>query len=760
MCHAATVTGNDTISDPSMHVNSQINISFVGIPKKGGAFATFSSNNYGPGVRSGTCSAVYCHSNAQLQQAGAIIYRNMTGGKMWFGAGTVGCSGCHGYTGTTSTTLSGKHGTHLSLTANPNLGKVRVCNDCHLNGGTNLSRLNHASGIANYSGTMAGGQSHLNVSTGRCSTVYCHSNGQTGINAVFQSMSTTNWFSSYTLGCNGCHADKVGAAGLNPLSGKHDAHLNYAATGGNYGCVDCHATTVSSDTAVNTSGNHVNALKNFSGAKAYKTGFVAGAGTCSTYCHTDGRGAAVPPPLWTSLSTLDCTGCHAKDAIATGAHQEHLTGHITNATCANCHQSTTSNSTTITGGAHIDGTVTLQYGGSFAGKTVSFDNAGAGTCNNISCHSTASVGPYSNTANWYNKSTVTCDTCHPKTGLSGAHQVHMGSLNLVSGGIYYSMTANRTQPITDADTTYRAQGRAHGFGCAECHPMDKDTFHLNGAIDVDLNRVNVPGVSTLRFLNASSASYDMATTKKCANIYCHSNASRIETESNVKANTSLAWNDKFENYPATDRCAYCHGNQPTTGAHVAHAVSNHSDNIYNGKNGKVGFSGTGNSAHGNPNTTTTITCYICHTDTVSANAHGNDKNSRCNVCHGNSNPDTSKGYVTAPLKGTITINNLANHVNGSREIKFAAIKVRSKAQIRPESFKFYSGVWKRTYYKNMTSLAFDESKVALDTATMWHPSTPAESSCSNLACHNGYIAKWNMANWNDPNKCMDCHFKL
>jgi len=538
--------------------------------------------------------------------------------------------------------------------------------------------------------------------------------------------------------CTGCHGNEVTAA--TNLTGAHNVHINSASTGGSFKCKDCHAPTITNadNRTITAVSNHGNTLINFSGAKAGNNK------NCSNiYCHSNGKGVFAVIPTWTSGTNLDCNGCHATGSLQVD-HSKHI---AKGATCAQCHSLTTADGTTISSTTHIDGTVNLQQGGTFGTKSVSFAPAGGGTCNNISCHSPAATGPYSNTATW--GVAATCETCHPKANLSGAHQVHMGALDLTNGSIFYIMTANRTPVMTDST-------RTHGFGCSECHPMTTAN-HLNGSIDVDLNRVNVAGVGTLRFLNASSAAYHMDDVDplkrdKCSNIYCHSNASRIEAESNVKANTSLAWTDTYAAHPELDRCAQCHGNQPTTGAHVAHAVSNHSDNIYNGTNGKVGFKGTGNSAHGNPNTTTTITCYICHTDTVNANAHGNDKNSRCVGCHNGTD---------VPLKGTAYINNLANHVNGKREIKFAAIKVRSKAQVRPESFKFYSGVWKRTYYKNMTTLAFDESKVALDTATMWHPNAdPTENKCSNLACHNGYDAKWNMANWNDPNKCMDCHFKL
>jgi len=770
VCHAATVSSvnNTTISNASNHVNEKINVSFSGLAKNGNANAFYTFSTHAPGVTgtvNDTCSNVYCHSNAQTggQVGTTFRFRNLTGVKRFNQTTTVslGCSNCHSSSSTTSGpwTLSGEHLNHVSLTINPQIGKALACNDCHANGGTNLNKANHANGIINYSSALGGSSArgNLKLSTGRCSNIYCHSNGQIGAQAVYNNMSTVAWFSGAKFGCNGCHGNAANAASL---SAPHNAHINGgAATGGMFNCKDCHASTLNisfgSNTTLNASGNHVNAYRNFSGAMAYKTGYNDVAGTCSTYCHTDGKKGAPAVAVTWSAQTIDCSGCHAAGGIASGSHAKHIAD---GATCKFCHSGTTTNDTSITGTKHIDGFVNISSAApsvQYKGKNVTFKAVGT-TCNNISCHSAYAVN--NSSATW--GVAATCDTCHPKAGLSGAHQRHMGALDLTSGSVYYNMTANRT-PNQD-----ESLGNQHGFGCANCHPMNASS-HINGVIEVDLNRVNVPGVSTLRFLNHSTAGYAMGTTKKCSNMYCHSNASRVEAESNVKSNTSLAWTDKFANYTGIsaganrkERCAQCHLNQPTTGAHAAHAVGNHTNNdgvmldgnIYNGKSGKLAISNRANTAHGNPNNSTTIGCYICHNGVVTSKA--NDKNVKCSVCHyiGNS--------YGATLKGKASIANIGLHVNGARDIQFAPIKVVSKAQIRNESFKFYSGVWQRSSYKNMSTLSFDTAKNALNTSTMWLPGAPMASSCQNIACHNGKTNQWNLSNWNDPNKCMDCHNQL
>lgn len=735
-CHAPTVSSDTTFSNAANHNPNNLTSAPFGAPNVnyGGTMAgTYDSGTY-------TCTAT-CHTDGKGGAPATAV--------AWNGVMILDCKGCHGgassqagepvyVSGAAGSATANSHPKHVTAT-----GVDASCQNCH--GATMSGSVLNASGKhTDGSLDVVQGNSKTFVYTAgtkTCATASCHSNG-------FFTADDAQW--GATLTCAGCHGDKATAAAK--LTGAHNAHMNGGATtGGTLGCVDCHAPSVTNDTTLKASGGHMNNMLNFSGARAYKAGFNLAAGTCSTYCHTNGKGAAPAVAVTWSGPAIDCSGCHAMAAIATGAHQAHL---AKGANCANCHNSTTNNSTTITGLTHIDGTVTLVAGGSFKTfPSVSFTQAGSG-CNTITCHGG------SNAPDWNAK--ATCDTCHPKANLSGAHQVHMGSLDLASASIFYDMTANRTPANSDSV-------RKYGFGCASCHPLETAN-HINGTVDVDLNRVGVAGVGTLRMLNHSSASYAKGGTMKCSNIYCHSNASRIEAESNVKANTSLAWTDSFSNYPNADRCAYCHGNQPSTGAHAAHSVGLHTfnngsgsmlaGNIFNGKSGKVPITNKANTAHGNANNSTTIGCYICHNGTVTSAA--NDKNTRCVVCHKAGNT------WGASLKGNASIANLSNHVNGNRDIIFKPVQVLSKAQVRPKGasttsntgFDYYSGIWTRTSYKSMSTLSYDKAKVALDTNTMWHPGAAMASSCTNIACHNGKTVNWNLANFNDPNKCMDCHNAL
>ncbi len=731
-CHAKTVSSDTVIGTPAMHLNNIMNYSGA----KAGKSSTYAAGN---------CSATYCHTD------GKGTAKSMAA-NLWTGATTLDCKGCHG--SDASPAFTSVAGEPNYTNAGANLAKsnshqkhttagASSCVSCH---GTTVD----AAGAILAGGihidkaitVVQGGTATLTYGANKtCSTSSCHSGG-----GIVSGVAAAQW--GATLDCAGCHGNKANAA--TKLSGAHNSHLNSASTGGNFSCVDCHANTVSSDTVISNTANHMNSLKNFSGAKAGKNV------TCATiYCHSNGRGSFAVIPTWTSGTNLDCNGCHGSAAAPLSTNYAHTTHVVTKGfTCNYCHSATTTNGTSITGSTHIDGSVNIQVGASltFNSKSVSFTGAGT-TCSNISCHSPG-AGANAGTATWGVK--ATCETCHPKAGLSGNHAVHMGALTLTDSAILYNMTANRTPVANDTVKQY-------GFGCASCHPMDIAN-HLNGSIDVDMG-AKVAGVGTIRFLNSTTAgqlpSYSSGA---CSNIYCHSNASRVATELVYKP--TPAWvGGSFTG----DRCAACHANQPVTGAHSAHAVGNHTDNIYNGKNGKIATSGRANTAHGNPDNSTTIGCYICHQGTVTSKA--NDLNVKCVGCHYSGNT------VGATLKGVATIANLKNHVNGTREIQFLAVNVKSKAQIRNESFNFYSGVWQRSSYKNMSTLSYDTAKVALDTASMWHPGSPMQSSCTNVACHNltnkfvkyssangkGIGLKpvfWNLANWNDANKCMDCHDKL
>ena len=738
-CHAKTTTdGTSIIAGSATHLNKGIDVRLS-------ASINFSTYSGAYSLSAKTCSATYCHG---------------TTSPVWGTTGSLQCNSCHD----ANSGLGGGHNIHYGSTTNAtdyaapagNTGNASTylfsCTSCH--GGdasyhsdgpravgsdatiqfryTSLGKTGPAPYVRTTPGnTDAKGFKWSYGANGQCNTTYCHSDGKggNGHNA------SINWASAPTATCQSCHGNVSDAS---TLSGAHAAHVNNATTGTQLGCVECHAKTVSGNTAIADKTKHVNKFVEYSGVKA------GNKKNCSNiYCHSNGQGGFVNPSSWTSGADLDCQGCHSNAGLSM-AHTTHLNH---GATCNNCHSTTTTTGTTITGAAnHVNKSVERVPGGTFqAGGNVAFTPTGFRwtTCSNISCHTPYGGGTAAPAA-WNDK--LDCAFCHPD--LTEGHAVHTGALTLATDVTFYNFTANRTPATTDVT-------RKYGFGCANCHPMSFSK-HLNGTLDIDLAR-NVAGVGSIRFKNASTATYNGDRT--CSNIYCHSTGSRLTSE--VAYSKTPAWNQTFAGVGG-DRCAKCHGNMPDTGAHEPHKVGIHFDNVYDQVNGgKVPQRGPGgNSSHGDPAQETIISCYICHNNTITVIE--NDKayslystaqikvSNGCNSCHG----------VTAPLKGDAKINNLSFHVNGRADVAFAPIKVKSKAQIRPASFHFYSGVWQRNAYKNYSSRGFDIAKRALDTATMWTPGAPEESSCSNIACHNGNFVKWDKKNWDNKNKCAFCHTML
>jgi predicted CxxxxCH...CXXCH cytochrome family protein len=99
------------------------------------------------------------------------------------------------------------------------------------------------------------------------------------------------------------------------------------------------------------------------------------------------------------------------------------------------------------------------------------------------------------------------------------------------------------------------------------------------------------------------------------------------------------------------------------------------------------------------------------------------------------------------------------HVNGSVELSFAPVQVKSKSQLRPSAFADYTaagGYWTRnggaTSYKNGPA-AYDVSISTLNTGTMWDG---GNKRCSNVACHMAKPVDWNAGSLT----CEACHSKL
>jgi predicted CxxxxCH...CXXCH cytochrome family protein len=739
-CHAKTINPDErSFAYPANHGNGYKNYSGV----RAGRDSTYTTAN-------GVCSASYCHTDGKGTQ-------KMTVSTGWNSGVALDCTGCHGsdaapaftsaagepnYTSTgANQPRSNSHQKHVGTT-----GQAATCVFCH---GTTVNTAgtaitgNHTDRSIN---VVQGGTKTFTwtVGTKSCASISCHGTGSP----------SAQWGQSFPADCTGCHGGSNTSA--TPVAtNQHPAHIsNSGVLGSNIGCAACHANTVSSDTVVSNASIHANGLANYSGAMAGKNKAACNA----AYCHSDGKGASGIAVSWTTGPAIGCTGCHgaatspAFTSVAgepnyanAGAAQPRANSHQTHAsagasTCDTCHTNTvTANGTAIKAGSlHLDRSISVNFNAAKA--TATWDSL-TKTCNNISCHGGAN-------ATWGDPNSAGCKVCHGS--LSGSHTAHVGNFLDLSATVYGTFSANRS-----TGTVYR-------FGCANCHPTDI-AKHRNGTVDITLNR-NKPGAGYLISLNnlvsTDTAGYTKGgpTNFTCETAYCHSNGRALNLVSGDYRQSPNWYGGPFTG----NRCGMCHDNPPQYlgQSHyvAASSINNngtppyrdtgHMINIHykatakgNNKNGFLGFSSAGDKAHGNPALATTIACYTCHSGIVSSVTidtyamNGTSSNFRCGNCHNAGTP--------TPLQ-TGQIVNTSLHVNGSKNVAFAPVTFKTKAQVA--NVNNILG-WTRTggYKASGSYDSFDLS------ASTWDSQT---KTCLTL-CH---VNQPNIT-WGAQLKCNSCHAK-
>lgn len=792
-CHPdhAAKGGKDAFSHATSAGRRGLAIQFSAFPNGGGSFdgdVSYPLYLYNPS-RTGTCSNLYCHSPGTK----AAGYDPPNQSPDWAGTLGTSCLGCHrGDADSGSPMQTGSHEAHVGVNAASEID-CAACHGAtvtdsrqigdmalHVNKKANISFSASVGATATYGGAAGPVAKDVGTAYGRCQNIYCHSNGTT-TTPPFNNYTAVWGMTDFPAGCIGCHGGQQGS-GKVIASNNHRKHVDASFNGGlgsGFGCVECHAKTVSNNSTVSNKASHVNSFKDYSGVRA---GRFSG-GTCTTvYCHSSGQRTAsyrtgmVP---WSDTTTAySCNGCHgsygaAPLSVAPPAgffasqfgepnyvnyssadrnwFNSHNVKHVRAAgDCGTCHNATTQNGVSLVPGTTLHANTQ---------KNVSFNTAVAGNnspsyddltrrCTNVYCHSNGrQTGTAYATPRWGGTS-QNCNSCHPIAGLGGAHGIHVGGMLPT----FYAYTGNH--PV----------GAAYRYGCANCHPMDS-THHIDGHIDLSLSKNDVNagwlktrnGATNSSGLNSAGSGLTGTTgvSVRCASVYCHSNG----YDANLIYAATPEW---YGGAFAGDRCAACHGNSPNTtiagskshynnrflgytGVAGGHQIGIHAMNIYSspGKRAKAGT--TGKSSHGNAATATTISCNICHYETVTTAR--NDDNMVCKSCHYDGNA------VGAQTGNLAAIADRSKHVNGLVDVAFKPVAIVSKAQMRPASFATatYSSVWKRNGgYK--VSGANDSAKQALNTATMWDGGT---KTCSNIACHNGQSVKW--TDNNGVTECVSCH---
>ncbi|GFE56444.1 CxxxxCH/CxxCH domain-containing protein [Geobacter sp. AOG1] len=680
----------------------------------------------------GTCVSTYCHSNGN---GGNPVNSSFN----WASPnGTLDCGGCHNKSGDATWSGTASHLKHVTTYANSN---TISCNSCHsltASSNTALSdKTYHVNKVKNVAfSAWAGGT----WSGTTCSNTYCHSNGTSTASPTHAAIS---WATPPTVNCDSCHG---GTAANPPASTPHVKHVGTAA-GYKFACVKCHARTVKSTVDSTTFATissvhmHLNKVKDVA-FDSTVSGSWDGTTCTSTYCHSKGTGGTAQSdgrtitagtnPTWSG--TLNCGSCHgggntngqpeyANGSLKTNSHAKHPTD------CSRCHYATTTDGTTIaTAANHVNGQYNIQPNLTTTIASYTYASTG-GTCAGIGVSGLTGRCHFAGTAKWGD--TLTCAACHDVNTLSGAHKRHMGGLNLATIP-FYAYTANQSAGSDTDGVTWKA----YAFGCGNCHPIDRGVYHADDTVEVQLDVRT--GVSSLRAKNVNPST-DKAPgtgTLKCLNVYCHSDGKGTFV-------TTPAWNTTMT---AATRCSMCHANSPTNDSHAAHTnyASIHQADIYAGPgySGKIGATATTTvaSSHGDPAQSTTIGCNICHGLTV--NVARNKYNGSCSAvaCHGNTTGSN------ADATGAARITGLDKHVNGAKDVSFAAINVKSKAQLRPASYD--STVWTRSAFKGGPSASgsFDTAKTALSN-TMF-----SGGNCSNISCHNGKAVNWT----NDYGKAISC----
>lgn len=730
----------------------------------------------------GTCSNVNCHFEAATPLWGGALF-----------SAPSDCNKCHGAPPSGGATgAAGSHARHDQYYPG-----AANCVKCHSNN-TTFSHATSAghrnlnisfaaapnSGNGAYSGALNDYLPSQTNTFGSCTATYCHSQGTQPPASAVAPITPATWGTPLPANCTGCHKSN-NASGTIMSSGSHSRHVD-ASKFYTISCNKCHASTVNGSMAITDTSSHVNAKVNIKfnslttavngtyGGQAtpYAKDPGTGYGQCTNvYCHSNaqnegGTGITYRQPRWGTPADGACGTCHGggthflEPDITSGSHTKHLSTSLFNMAtrCIVCHNvgalpfdGNCNNSCHNATAKHTDGKVDLMFPSNF-GASATYNGTprpgdGYNTCSNVSCH-------YSTTTPaWGTSTPIGCLGCHTLAVLlaSGAHAKHISATAVPT---MYNYTANRS---TAAE---------YDFGCSNCHPLTSSS-HFNFAVNVTLKK-NDAGVGSLRARNSATAtglnvanSGITGTTKvsiRCSMTYCHSNGNAANL---IYATTPDWYGGSFTG----DRCANCHGNAPNstiagskshynrkflgyTSTPGGHQIGIHAMSIYSSPSG-LAKAGTGaRNSHGNATTATTISCNICHYQTVTTAR--NDDNVVCKTCHYAGNT------VGAQTGNLAAIANKSKHVNGQVNVDFKPVNMLSKAQVRQKYFvtHAYSSVWKRNAGYKVAG-ASDSAKAPFDTATMWDSST---KTCSNIACHNGNSVKW--TDNDGATECVSCHGSL
>jgi len=684
------------------------------------------------GAGSGTCSAVYCHSNGG-KRTGDASSSYKTVAVTWAGQKNTinSCDACHGNSAATMLAASRDN----STSHQKHLAKGYDCSVCHANTASSATALvggaigtTHVNGSADVSydnsyelsvGRPLGAGSYASVA-GTCS-IYCHSNGQ-GVNA------TPDWDVAASGACGTCHAARPGDAAV-ISSGSHSKHVSDV-NGPQLGCDACHGA------GAGTGGHatHVNGMVN------------APAASICTSCHAVDAGETTP--VWGNSSTSTCESCHSGATVSTINSKTAPAKPL----AASSGHNKPSGSYTLSGNAAANRSCVACHDAASAGHFGTSGDArltGGFACS--SCH----AGELTHQAK-------ACVACHDPHGSSNGYMIYStqaaqnakdGSASGKFGGdVVFSAT-------TGADSYDEADGVNTDDICASCHTA---TSHNNRAATGFHRAGDLRGSDCTQCHTHAKAFRPVGT----ACNQCHGNA----PNSGAHAYHALV----ADQTTAEDRsdCAVCH-----TGAELY--TYDPMDDIANGRNhsdatgrktlltASVGFN-TGNQ-----------TCTsACHKSSVADGAWADADGLNCDSCHYWSATPTSAGnaaYVnaaaaSAPLSGKHTTHFAITtapvvcgdcHGTVTTDLTFKRGHNNFKTAVADADKIRYQG-YQQLNPGGLSVLVDDSARNHGNGNTFVNGAPVANgdnlNTCSNIACHNpsndGHKADWEGA---ISGFCSYCH---
>lgn len=809
-CHFATTTDGTSVATVGYHVNKSVNIKFAGIngttpTYDGGATnsATGAAKAPGSGFGGAGCASLYCHSDGN-PAAGSRQYRTIK-----WNAAAIGCNGCHGTGNATSNAYpdhanagagapgSNSHVKHADATN----GYSFTCIKCHsgtVADATNVNlqpagvHLDGSGSVAFDSSVPSNAGGTYTSGTQSCSATYCHSNGNG------TSVTTPVWGATAAADCTYCHGNNASSA--TPIStNKHSAHINNVAvlgTNQNFTCSECHAATVNADRTIANKSRHVNGFKDFSGARAYKTGYSGG--SCTSYCHSSGQATPVyrnmtGSKVWSSAAALNCKGCHGYGvkpfaaftsvagepnyasggaaAATANTHKKHTEARgITDSRgCAACHRLTVDQG--VIGklknysSLHLNSQRNINFAS--YGNVTGHYTVATKTCSNTYCHPSVSIQ--------WGGAPLNCNGCHfANNTLAAAHKIHWETVAVATN--YVAAPGN-----TSGDPT------KYQFECSSCHNSSRvpGATHANGPVTAAIQVGEVyfgyttatrKGSYTAAGISAGqdgTLNYTASNGTSCLTSYCHSNGS------NGNGNAAVLWTTAAKTADPLVRCVKCHNYTKATTPITTNGHNRHvNDYVFNCSRCHYATTTNGTSVAdsrkhvnkvkdvvwdaaadgGTPYNAPNCTNIYCHSQGTkftsgytaadvapnSAAGWSGTMPADCSGCH--------DGAATGPAypDGSPKANSHDKHV---QTMKYRCFNCHA-GMVGDVAVPTAPAITDKTLHVNKAyNLQAGGAGVSIGSISAGSPGTP--STCTNISCHNGNgsAIAWNAAS---PG-CRACH---